>query len=131
MGRRPSVLPAGMVCGAQRRDLLLRRQPPLRGDVRLSVHAANGYGGHGVHRGLPAAAARTDAGGDGLRDGGSLLEHHRAHGAAGGGTADISPQGVSQPAADGAVLHHPRLFRRADGTERPVEAAEHGGRRKG
>ena len=45
--------------------------------------------------------------------------------------ADISSQGVSQPAADGAVLHHPRLFRRADGTERPVEAAEHGGRRKG
>ncbi len=37
---------------------------------------------------------------------------------------------VFQPAADGAVLHHPRLFRRADGAERPVEAAEHGGSEK-
>lgn len=54
---------------------------------------------------------------DSLRDGGSLLEHHRAHETAGGGTADISPQGVSQPVADGAVLHHSRFFRRTDGAE--------------
>ena len=41
VGRRASVHAAELVGGAQRRDFQLRREPPLRGAVRLRLRAAD------------------------------------------------------------------------------------------
>ncbi len=50
VGRRPPLQHPGLDGGAQRRDLVLRHQPPLPGDVRLSLHHAHGHRGSGLRR---------------------------------------------------------------------------------
>ena len=49
VGRRAPVHAAGRVRRPQWRNLLLRREPPLHGDVRLHLHADDRYRGHCVH----------------------------------------------------------------------------------
>lgn len=73
-----------------------------------------------------AAAAGADAGGDGVGDRRALLVHHPHPGAGCRPAADVSADGISQPADHGAVLHYSGVQRRADGAERPPEAALHG-----
>ena len=65
VGRRASVCAARLLGRAQRRDLVLRRQPPLHRNVRLQMHAADRYRGHHLHCRLSAPAAGHDAGGSG------------------------------------------------------------------
>ena len=116
---------------AQRRDLLLRRQPPLHRDVRLPMHAADRYRGHHVHCRLSAPAAGPDAGGNGQRHRRAVLEHDRGKSrAARRERLTYLRNGVFQPACYGAVLHPARLQRRADGAERPAEARARWSRRK-
>ena len=55
VGRRPPLQHPRLDRGAQRRDLLLRHQPPLPGDVRLPLHHAHRHRGHRL-RGRPAGA---------------------------------------------------------------------------
>ena len=88
VGRRASLRPAGLLRRPQRRNILLRRQPPLYGDVRLQMHPPDGHRGHHLHRRLPASAAGADAGGDGRRHRRAVLDHHRPALPAGAGEAD-------------------------------------------
>ena len=116
----------------QRRDLVLRRKPPLHRDVRLFLRPSDRHRGHHLYHRLSRPQAR------------SYLSTRSANVIAAPFWSTIEKQeprererltylrnAFASLHGHRPVLHPRRLHRRPDGAERPSQAAQHGRRREG